>query len=78
VKWMLSPKGSERTIRMVACISSMRMSRSARPIKSAKRLTGVTRKRSTTPALSSAMRLKPTPAAPNIPSWIRRPGTKTL
>ena len=32
----------------------------------------------TTPKRSSEIRLKPTPAAPNSPSWIGRPGTNAL
>src|SRR5438309_207886 len=52
--------------------------RRARPSSSATRLTGVTRSRSITPMRSSAIRLKPTPAAPNMPSCTSRPGTNTL
>src|SRR5947207_12489092 len=54
------------------------MSRSARPNKSATRLTGVTRSRSMTPMRSSEIKLNPTPAAPNMPSCTSSPGTKTL
>src|ERR1039457_1805459 len=46
--------------------------------RSAKRLTGVNRKRSITPARSSAMSPNPTPLAPKSPSWISSPGTNTL
>ena len=54
------------------------MSRSARPNRSATRLTGVTLRRSMTPMRSSEIKLNPTPAAPNMPSWTSSPGTKTL
>ena len=71
---MLSPNGSASTISTSAWTTMIRMSRSVRPSSSAKRLTGVTRRRSMTPPRSSAISPKPTPEAPNRPSWISRPG----
>ena len=75
---MLRPKGSASTIKISDWTTIERMSRSARPSNRETRLTGVTLNRSITPIRSSAMRLNPTPAAPNIPSWTRSPGTNTL
>jgi len=75
---MLNPKGREIRIRIRDWMAIATMSRRARPSSMATRLTGVTRKRSMTPARSSAIRLKPTPDAPNRPSWTSSPGTNTL
>ena len=76
--WMLRPNGSAMRIRISDCKTIENMSRNARPNRRATRLTGVTRRRSMTPMRSSEIRLKPTPAAPNMPSWTSKPGTKTL
>ena len=65
---MLSPNGSAIRISNSAWTTMIRMSRRVRPSSSAKRLTGVTRRRSMTPLRSSAIRPKPTPEAPNRPS----------
>src|SRR5579884_1074428 len=61
-----------------AWTSSTTTSRRARPSRSARRLTGVTRRRSTTPYRSSAISPNPTKPVPNRLSWMSRPGTNTL
>ncbi len=72
------PKGIASPSRINDWMSSVRMSRAARPRSRASRLQGVTRNLSITPARSSAINPKPTPLAPKRPSWISSPGTKTL
>jgi len=51
----------------------VRRSRPARPSSSARRLTGVTRKRSITPERNSSIRPEPTPLAPKRPE-LDQPG----
>ncbi len=72
-----SPKAKAATRRIVDCTARTTTSRKARPASRDIREAGVTRIRSTTPARSSAIRLKPTNSAPKIPSCTSSPGVKT-
>jgi hypothetical protein len=78
----MPPTGARRPItrpvrmRITDWTSRATASRMTLPKRRAKRLTGVTRMRSITPARHSAMMAKPTKREPNRPSWTRSPGTK--